>query len=193
MRTLALAMHQRNQSVNQCACATWPARRLSPAPPAVTGRARHARISFVSSAQLPSDELETILATIRREHPSLRSEVVDDAPVPAARFPVQPGLAFRIGISVQRDELHLTAGDHFWVAMFPASKPGVRGQFVDSVAGLMSGQHRVVESYLGGRAVAARLERQDERGDWKTTATWANFGSVLPFPRRERVLRNIVA
>jgi hypothetical protein len=133
-----------------------------------------------------------ILATIRREHPSLRSELLDRAPVPAARFPVQPGLAFTIGVSVQGDELHLTAGDHLWIEMFPSSRPGLLEIFVASVAGLMSGQYRVVESYVGDRAVSARLERRDDRGDWKRTATWGNLRSLLPFPRRQRILRNIV-
>lgn len=129
---------------------------------------------------------------IRREHPSLRSEILMHAPVPAANFPVQPGLAFRIGISVQGDELHLTAGDHFWVEMFPSSRPGLLEDFVASVAGLMSGHYRIVESYIGDRAVSARLEGQDERGDWKRRGTWRSMAPLLPFPRRQRTLCNLV-
>jgi hypothetical protein len=144
----------------------------------------------VNAASGPKDQLDAILARIRRGYPSLQYRFVEGAPVPAARFPVQPGLAFEIGVNVQRDELHLTAGEHFWIEMFPSSRPGLLDDFVASVLGLISGRYRIVESFVAGRAVSARLERQDDRGVWNRTARWSNLGCLLPLPRRERVLQN---
>jgi hypothetical protein len=67
----------------------------------------------VNAAFSPNPQLDRILARIQREYPSLQHRLADRAPVPAARFPVQPGLAFEIGVNVQLDELHLTDGEHF--------------------------------------------------------------------------------
>lgn len=144
----------------------------------------------MNAASDPKDQLGTILAQIQRAYPSLQYRWIDRAPVPAARFPVQPGLAFEIGVNVQGDELHLTAGEHFWIEMFPSPTPGLLDDFVATVLGLVSGRYRIVESFVAGRAVSARLERQDDRGVWKRTATWSNLRVLLPLPRRERILRN---
>ncbi len=144
----------------------------------------------------PCVEIESfdgVIDRIRVAFPTLRVDVrpatrnVDAA----AEIPAQPGLSFRLSLSLQgRDELHLNAGQHFWVEWFPAGKQEVFDQFFDAAAGLISGGYRIVEFCVFGRVVRARLERPRASGGWKAIATWSNLGGLIPWPTKRRVLQN---
>jgi len=142
-------------------------------------------------SQSPADrQLEDLVARVRARHPSLRIDEVM-SPFRSAHIPIQQGLRFAITLSAQGDELHLNVGDLFWVEYFPSLKPGVVEEFEARVMGLISGECRIVESYIGARGVSARLECRDESGLWRRRATWSSLRSLLPLRRHERVLRNV--
>jgi hypothetical protein len=142
------------------------------------------------SPSLADRQLEDVVARVRARHPSLRIDEVMP-PFRSAHLPIQQGLRFAISLSAQRDELHLSVGDLFWVEYFPSSKPGVVEEFEARVNGLISGECRIVESYIGARGVSARLECRHESGRWKRRATWRTLRSLLPLRRRERLLHNV--
>lgn len=100
----------------------------------------------------------------------------------------QPGLAFDVNLNLQGDELHLSAGA-FWLEWFPCTDADVVAKYLESVTGLLSGTHRIVEHLIGGHVVKAQLQRPANRG-WQTIGTRSNLGTMLPWPRRIRVLRN---
>jgi hypothetical protein len=104
-------------------------------------------------------------------------------------IPQQPGLGFFVNVNLQGDELHLTAG-HFWLEWFPCTDPAIVAQYREAVTGVLSGRFRIVEHYIGDRAVKAQLQRP-EGETWQTIGTWANLGMFLPWPRRRRVLQNL--
>ena len=81
-------------------------------------------------------------------------------------IPRQGGLPFDINLNLQEDELHLSVGG-FWHSYHPCNQPDVLQWFRETVAGLLSGSHRVVNHYRGRRLVAGDLERL-EGGEWKT-------------------------
>jgi hypothetical protein len=142
------------------------------------------------------DRFDSVVERIRIAFPDLRIDVRRETPHvhAVAEVPVQPGLNFRLSLSLQNaDELHLNAGDHFWVEWFPVGKHEVFDQFGAAAVGLIAGDYRIVESYLFGRAVMARLERPKPSGGWETIATWSNLGHLIPWPGRRKVIQNKVA
>jgi hypothetical protein len=142
------------------------------------------------------ERFDAVVGRIRRAFPDLRVDVRRETPHAhaLADVPVQPGLAFRVSLSLQnRDELHLTAGGHFWVEWFPVSRPEVFDQFGSAAVGLIAGEYRIVESYLFGRAVRARLQRPRRSGGWETIATWSNLGGLIPWPGDRKVIQNKAA
>ena len=142
-------------------------------------------------SQSPADrQLEDIVARLRARHPSLRIDEVMP-PFRSAQLPIQQGLRFAISLSAQGDELHLSVGELFWVEYFPSLKPGVVEEFEARVMGLISGECRIVESYIGTRGVSADLECRHKSGGWKRRATWRTLRSLLPLRRRQRVLHNV--
>ena len=161
-------------------------RRVDPKLAAFMDQGEEARRRSASPADR---QLEDIVARVRARHASLRIDEVMP-PFRSARLPIQQGLRFAISLSAQGDELHLSVGDLFWVEYFPSSKPGVAEEFEARVMGLISGECRIVESYIGARGVSARLECH-ESGRWKRRAAWRTLRSLLPLRRRERVLRNV--
>ncbi len=58
------------------------------------------------------------------------------------------------------------------------------------VTGFLSGRFRILESYVLGTPVTARLQRPTGSGTWKTIATWSNLGVLIPWFRRHRVVQN---
>jgi hypothetical protein len=147
----------------------------------------------VEERRVEVERFDAVVDRIRAAFPRLRVEVRKDQPhVHAiAELPVQPGVDFEISFNLQnRDELHLNAGHHFWVEWFPCGKQEVFDQFSHAAIGLISGEHRIVELYVLGRAVKARLERPSASGGWERIATWSNLGSLIPWPRRRNVLQN---
>jgi hypothetical protein len=82
----------------------------------------------------------------------------------------QPGLPFDINLNLQGDELHLVAGS-IWNEWFPGTDPKVIEDYREAFYGLLSGQYRIVEQYLGTHLVKAKLQKP-QHGKWNTIATW---------------------
>ena len=126
------------------------------------------------------------------EFPHLRCDV-DESPGPvdySAHFPVQPGVAFQVGITLDGDVLQLYAGDAYHQDFFPADATAVASEVEAYVRGLLSGECRVVEQHRGHRpAHAARLEQRID-GTWVVRSEWSR--SHIPFlPSATRTLHNI--
>ena len=139
------------------------------------------------------ERFDALVDQIRAAFPTIRVEVRKDHPhVEAiAKLPVQPGLDFELSFNLQnRDELHLNAGHHFWVEWFPCGEQRVFDGFSQAAVGLISGEYRIVESYLFGRAVNAKLERPRASGGWERIATWSNLGSLIPWARQRTIIQN---
>jgi hypothetical protein len=108
-----------------------------------------------------------------------------------AELPAQTGLDFAITFNLQNlDELHLNVGRYFWVEWFPCWKREIFEDFVQAVIGLVSGEYRIVETYIFRRASSARLERPNGRGGWRRTQTWALPEAVIPWRRKQVILQN---
>jgi hypothetical protein len=103
-------------------------------------------------------------------------------------IPEQVGMDFAVNLNLQGDELHMSAGA-FWLEWFPCTEPAVVAEYRTAVLGLVAGRYRIVESWLGQRAVHARLQRPNGDG-WQTIGTWSNPRAFIPWRRRARVLRN---
>ncbi len=101
----------------------------------------------------------------------------------------QPGLAFDVNVNLQRDELHLTAGE-FWVSWFPCYRADVVKEFSEAVHGVLTGSHRIVEYYRGKRFVKAQLQKPRD-GGWKTIATSSKLLLPIPWGIHKRVLQNL--
>lgn len=139
------------------------------------------------------ERFDQAVALLRRDFPSLTVAVERDHPhVDAlAELPVQPGLDFPVDFNLQNgDELHLNVA-RFWVGWFPCGQAEVFDAFVEALTGILSGRYRVLESTVFGLAANARLQRPMEDGDWETLATSSHsFAFLIPWPRKERVVRN---
>jgi len=138
------------------------------------------------------ERFDSVVHRIRQSSPGLQVDVHKEHPHAhaLAEIPAQPGLDFPISLTLQnRDEVHLSAG-HFWVEWFPLGRPEVFEQISAAVVGLISGDYRIVESYVFGRAVRASLERPGASGVWETVATWSNLGGVIPWTSRRNVIQN---
>jgi hypothetical protein len=103
------------------------------------------------------------------------------------RVPAQAGLPFDTTFQLQGDELHISAGA-FWLEWFPCTDPEVVKAYHDAVLGLLSGQYRVREHYIGRHAVKAQLQRPTS-GGWSTVGTWSNLSALIPWPRHKRILQ----
>lgn len=119
---------------------------------------------------------------VRREHPSVHA---------IADIPAQPGLDFNVSINLQNlDELHLNVGKNFWVEWFPCRKQEVFDDYIEAVTGVISGEYRIVERYLFGKADSAVLERPNGRGGWQRVRASGALGCLIPGPRAQKVLQN---
>src|SRR5207247_9178070 len=78
-----------------------------------------------------------------------------------------------------------------WGLCVPSSLPVGVESLEARVLRLISGECRIVESYIGHHGVAARLECRDESGRWRRRARWRSLRSLLPRRRDERVLQNV--
>lgn len=103
-------------------------------------------------------------------------------------IPAQEGLLFAVNVTLQGDELHLEAG---WLHLdwFPCVSSEVSDPFRQVVAGLLSGQLRIVEHYRGNRAVKAELQEPAESG-WETIGI-TRHGMSLLSPQTTRILQNM--
>jgi hypothetical protein len=97
--------------------------------------------------------------TVQQDHPQVDLNI---------DIPCQAGLPFSINLSLQEDELHLSVGG-FWRSYHPCDRADVLHWFRETVGGLLSGSHRIVNHYRGQRLVAGDLEHL-HAGEWKTVA-----------------------
>jgi hypothetical protein len=135
---------------------------------------------------------EEALSVLREQFPGLRIESVPASGglEAAVEIPRQVGLDFDVSINLQNfDELHLSASN-FWVEWFPCEEEEVFSRFIEACVALLSGRGRLVESYLGGRAVSSRLEVLLEDGSWRSLATWSNLLAFIPWRRRVVLVQN---
>ncbi|MBT9489645.1 MAG: hypothetical protein IV093_19225 [Rubrivivax sp.] len=124
------------------------------------------------------------------QFPSLKMVREPNAPIEVSiNLPVQHGLSHAVWLGLQNnDELHFSVG-HFWLEWFPCTKPTKVREYIDAVAGYLSGRYRVVEHYVGARCVKAELQ-MPAGSRWQTVGTWSNLWALLPRKRASRVLRN---
>jgi hypothetical protein len=106
-------------------------------------------------------------------------------------IPRQPGLVFGVSLNLQGDELHLSAGS-FWLEWFPCTDAKIVARYRESVTGLLSGEYRILEHYVGKRTVKAQLQRPVGE-KWETIGTSSGIGGFLPWRRSTRVLQNLGA
>lgn len=147
----------------------------------------------MKSRTVEMGRFDAVVDRIGSVFPGLQVEVRKDQPHvhASAKLPVQPGLDFALSFNLQNcDELHLNVGHHFWVEWFPCGKQPVFDRFCQAALGLISGEYRIVESYLFGRAVKFQLERPTASGGWERIATWSNLGSLIPWARQRNVIQN---
>ena len=110
----------------------------------------------------------------------------------ALDIPAQPGLSFKIDLNLQNlDELHLSASA-LWVEWFPCTNPKKVDDYFQAVAGLLSGEFRILEHWRGKRPVKAKLQAPIH-GRWKTVAGWSVLLSIPWPPKRLKVVQNLLA
>jgi hypothetical protein len=147
----------------------------------------------LDNRKIEIERFEEVVAFLAREFPYLVIEVErGQAPFEAsAQIPAQRGLVIPVNLNLQNaDELHLNVGDDFWVEWFPCSDDEVFARYCSALRGVLSGEHRIVESRIFGRVVSGDLQQPDGDG-WKTIASWSNLGCCVPLPRRTRIIQNI--
>lgn len=121
----------------------------------------------------------TMIIDEQPEHVDLRMEI-----------PVQVGLRFPIGLNLQGDELHLTAGSAFWLEWFPGYEERVKMAYLSAVKGLLEGRLRILEHRRGERVVKAELQEPGENG-WTTIGSWG-LAFWLPIGRKDfNILQNV--
>ena len=150
-------------------------------------------LGALDNRKIEIDRFEQVLAVLQREFPDIRVEVQREHPhlEAAADIPVQRGVSIPVSINLQNaDELHLNIGEHFWVEWFPCGQEEVFERYCAALRGWLSGRYQVVESYVGGKAVAARLQ-EPVAGGWENVASWGSVGGCLPLPRRKRFIKNM--
>jgi hypothetical protein len=127
---------------------------------------------------------------IRAAFPSLTMELQLEPPNVDLNMDVreQPGLTFAVNLNLQGDELHLSAGS-FWLEWFPCTDPAIVAYYRGAVTGLLSGEYRILEHYVGTRVVKAQLQLPDGEA-WRTIGTSSSLWTLLPWPRTQRVLQN---
>jgi hypothetical protein len=95
-----------------------------------------------------------------------------DAEAISLEISKQAGLDFDMNANLQGDELHLNAGTGFWLEWFPCTDLAVEADFADTVRGLLSGRHRIVEHRRRGEIFKAILQRPTKGGGWQSHGTW---------------------
>ncbi|MDH4458240.1 MAG: hypothetical protein QE272_06025 [Nevskia sp.] len=129
-------------------------------------------------------------AELEARFPSLEMIREPDAPIEVSiHLPVQQGLSQAVWLGLNNnDELHFFVG-HFWHEWFPCTEQVKVREYIDAVAGYLSGRYRVVEHYKGTRCIRAEL--QSPVGSlWKTVGTRSNLWAILPGKKISKVLRN---
>jgi hypothetical protein len=113
----------------------------------------------------------TLADGLRAAFPSLNIKVQEDHPEVdlSIDIPRQAGLPFDINLNLQEDELHLSVAG-FWRSYHPANQPDVLQWFQETIAGLLSGSHRIVPTIEAG-------------GLWPEMYSVSTLGSGRPLPK----------
>ncbi len=132
-----------------------------------------------------------IFKRIATDYPSLETTIQEGSQVELEMvIPKQKGLKFPIHLNLQNnDELHLQAGNCFWLEWFPCTNPERVEQFVDAVNGLISGKYRILEHYRGKRAIKAEFQIPDGE-TWNTIGTWSTLSFPFPMRKEQKVVSN---
>jgi hypothetical protein len=150
-------------------------------------------LARTSSSRIQIERFDQAVQAIKREFPALQIDLIGDHPSvhAIAEMHVQAGLDFEVIVNLQNgDELHLNAGEHFRVEWFPCGEEQVFKRFMEAVIGTISGEFRIVETFVFGSPAKAELQRPDGHGGWKRVATWANLRSLVPWFRSRQILQN---
>jgi hypothetical protein len=116
--------------------------------------------------------------------PDLKMKRNDAEPVELSiDIPIQSGLKYAVNLNLQnKDELHFSV-ENFWLEWLPCTEPSRVEDYIDAVAGFVSGKYRILEHYRGKRCIKAELQAPREDGGWETIGTSIHFG--LPSPWRK--------
>lgn len=135
------------------------------------------------------DEVLRLFGAIRQRFPELSTELTSDDPNVDVLMvvPKQESLPFEVSLYLDGDELHLVAG-HFLLEWFPCGREDVRLAYREAVEGLLSGSYRIVEHYVGQKAVRARLEKPIGTG-WEKVGSWGRLAGIVPWPSRKEILK----
>jgi hypothetical protein len=132
------------------------------------------------------------VALIRQRFPDLHMEITHDHPHVEALATISaqpPRLQFEVSINLQnRDELHLNAA-HLWTSWFPCGEESVFGRFVEAVLGLLSGEYRILESFVARQHASSKLQKP-AGSSWQTVASGASLAVLIPWKRRSQVVQN---
>lgn len=104
-------------------------------------------------------------------------------------FDPQPGLQFRVILTLQGDEFGLGIGDAFWSEWYPCDDDEVVSRFRRAVRGVLTGEFRILETRLKGNPIKARLQQPTQSG-WETIATWLRPHLPSFRPSETRTLQN---
>lgn len=129
-------------------------------------------------------------ANIAARFPQFKMIEDEEAPVEISiTIPSQPGLKQEVWLALQNnDELHFSVGS-FWLEWFPCTDPIKVQSYIDSVAGFLSGNYRILEHYRGTKCVKAELQ-QPNSGGWHTIGTWSLLWLPLPWNKTFKEVRN---
>jgi len=134
---------------------------------------------------------ETAFAKIAGRFPLLNMVRNHDDPVEISiSLPPQEGLKYKVWLCLQNtDELHFSAGDHFWLDWFPCTYPERTALYVEAVCGFLDGQYRILDHHRSGKCFKAELQKPEANG-WRTIGHWTTIWT-LPWKKRTyHVLRN---
>jgi len=107
-------------------------------------------------------------------------------------IPSQHGLKFSVNLNLQNnDELHLNAGA-LWVEWFPCNQPEKVEKYFESVCGLLSGNYRIVEYRVHGKAIKALLQKPIGT-EWETINRWSKLHWPTFVKRDIIIIQNIPA
>ena len=105
-------------------------------------------------------------------------------------MPIQPGLSHKVWLCLQNgDELGFSVG-HFYIELFPCTKPDRVEKYMEAVIGFLSGRYRILEHHRGTKCYWDQLQKPE--GDrWRTVANWATLWIPFWLRKTTKELRNV--
>lgn len=127
---------------------------------------------------------DQVFSLIQEKFPTLEMRIYTDDPQDLSmEILPQPGLSFPVQLKLQNsDDLCLGVG-YFWNEWTPCTDEMQVKQYIDAVAGLLSGEHRILEHYQGDKPVKAELQSLGGDG-WQTIAL--KYSLTFPLPWQEK-------